>query len=112
MQSRHDPGELREQIAPIVDRVWESLTEEQRQKITEHMGPGGEMIRERMRERIGQGRGQQWFQSLDEEQRAELQGRFRARMQEMQAGTARMKVLGLLLAPQTIETLELWLEAN
>lgn len=114
IQATHEPGALREQLGVILDRAIDVLTEEQQQMIVESMGERREDIRGRLQKRFGDraGRMERRFERLSEEERESIRERFQDRIQEMQVGAAKMKVMMMLLAPQSIEAMEMWLDAN
>lgn len=116
-RAQHEPGEMRELMERIINRALEILTDEQREMVMNEMGPGPEMIRERVEEwRAGEPDrdrpGWRWFQGLSDEERGQVRERVGERVGQMREGGAKMKIMMFLMAPQSIEAMELWLEAH
>lgn len=130
VRESHEPGEIRDELGNFLDRAIDVLTEEQRQMMIEEAGPDPERIRERVeqwregdrpgffgRGQRGDGFGQrgfgrQWLDNLDEDQRERIEQAFRERMQNMREGAVRMKLMMFLLAPNSVEAMDLWLDAR
>lgn len=120
IREQHDPGEVRDQLHGILDEALEVLTEDQMDQLCSQMGPGADQIRERAQDWAGPGQhggehgqmGREWFRNLDDEEREELREQFGAHLDQMNEGRARMKVMMVLLSPQAVDGMELWLDYN
>ncbi len=109
----HDTGAMREALQPILERAIDTLSDEQRERITQHEGPRGEQIRERVRGALRErGFGGERLEDLNEEQRAALEEAFGDRIGEMRGQAARGKIMMMLLSPQAVGAFELWLDAH
>jgi len=53
-----------------------------------------------------------WFNDLPDEERDQLRETFQGRMQNMRDRAARMKVMMFLMSPNSVEAMDLWLDAQ
>jgi hypothetical protein len=135
----HEPGELREEMEGYLDRAIDVLTEDQLQMLTEEAGPGRGRFRNwcdgegpgffgqgQDGERPGpgffgrgggpDGMGERgfggWFNDLSDEEQDQLRETFRGRIDNMREGAARMKIMMFLISPNSVEAMDLWLDAQ
>lgn len=71
----------------------------------------GDQDRDRLRQdwENGDRPGMDWFNMLDDETRARVEEQIRDRMGDMQQNVAKMKIMMMLLSPDAVEAMDLWL---
>ena len=111
-REQHEPGEIRDQLQGVLDKVTAVLTDEQQQMIVDKAGPREENMG-RFRERFEQNDGgMEGPQGLGDGEREQLRQRMRDHMGDMAQGRARMGIMMFLLSPKSVEAMDLWLEAH
>ncbi len=109
-RDRDEPGAIREQMEVILDRAAGILTDEQIEHMMDQHRPGFHARAENWQNQDG--RGQQWFRGLNDDERNRVENQFRGRIDGMAGGAVRMRVMMFLMSPQAVEAMELWLDAN
>jgi hypothetical protein len=110
-RERINPEEIKVQLSDILDQAVDILTDEQREQILTETGPGREGMHQRFQDGRGQrGPGMEWLDALDEETRERVQTQIGERMGERRENMARMKLMMMLLSPDAIEAMDLWLD--
>ncbi len=135
-RERVNPEEIKLELSDILDQAVDILTDEQREQILTETGPGREEMRQRFQDGRGQrgpgqdGRGQRgpgqdgrgqggpgqdgpgmgWLDALDDETRERVESQIRERMCERRENMANMKLMMMLLSPDAIEAMNLWLD--
>jgi len=111
-RDQHEPGALREEMEGILGRAQEILTDEQVEMLIEDQGPMPE-IREREQNWHNQdGPGQRWFNDLNDDERDRVEQQYRNRLNNMSEQRAMGKIMMLLMSPNAVESMDLWLEAH
>lgn len=112
-RGQHDPGEIKDALEDILNEAVQALSTEQLEMLMR--GPDGEdrPMQDRMQDWRGQNQpGREWLDALDDETRAAVEEQICARMGEMQQNVAKMKLMMMLLSPDAVEAMEIWLDAN
>lgn len=115
-RERINPEEIKVQLSDILDQAVDILTDEQREQILTETGPGREEMRQRFQDGRGQdgrgqdGRGMGWLDALDDETRERVETQIRERMSERCENMAKMKLMMMLLSPDAIDAMDLWLD--
>ncbi|HDS31128.1 MAG TPA: hypothetical protein ENN67_08810 [Firmicutes bacterium] len=109
----HEPGTIRAQMDEILDRALGILTDEQKEKLDTLNAPMREEIRERFRDRMREDEefGRR-FRMMDDERRGQIEDRVRERIGDMRERAGRAKMMMVLMSPESVEALELWLRNN
>ncbi len=111
-REQHEPGEIRDQLRGVMEKVTAVLTDEQQQMIVDKAGPREENV-QRFRDRFEQNDGaMRWLQGLSDEEREQLRQRVTDHMGDLAEGRARMGITMFLLSPKSVEAMDLWLEAH
>lgn len=112
VQASHKPGELRDQLKGIIDRVMNMLTEEQRKQLNERPERADDRPGFRNRSESDDSddkpRFEKWRDSMTDDQKKKFDDRFEKFRENIGEG----KIMMFLLSPETIPALELWLKAK